>query len=393
MNNHRKSTPGSKRIVLLLILLIAGVSLYAEPLTAVTPETQNTALSNPLFIALLSIFVLLFVVIIVLLDVIKNVGKGIGKSEDKGGKMFSVLLVLLALYPASSKAVEVKEAVSAVNYGGLNPTLFWGMIAALMFEVVILFVVFTIIRNLIAPEHVEAAVSKSPLLAKEASFLDRMNASVTIEKEQDILMDHNYDGIRELDNDLPPWWKYGFYITIVTTFIYMIHYHITNTGDLPLAEYKNEMKAAEAEQAEVARRSKDVVNENTVTFQKDPAILASGKELFTANCAACHLPDGGGIVGPNLTDDYWLHGGRINDIFKTIKFGYPEKGMKSWKDDFSPAQIASLASYIKSLRGSHPATPKEPQGDLYKEEVLTTSSAKADSSKSQMDSTSRSPGK
>lgn len=93
--------------------------------------------------------------------------------------------------------------------------------------------------------------------------------------------------------------------------------------------------------------------------------IKAGQRLFEANCVACHLKDGGGIVGPNLTDDYWLHKGSLNDIFNTIKVGYPDKGMQPWGNMFSPKEISFLSSYIKSLKGTKPAAPREQQGEFY----------------------------
>jgi cytochrome c oxidase cbb3-type subunit 3 len=140
------------------------------------------------------------------------------------------------------------------------------------------------------------------------------------------------------------------------------------------------MQQAEQEKEAYLAKSANKVDENSVVFLNDAVALGSGKKIFTASCAPCHGADGGGVVGPNLTDDYWLHGGSLNDVFKTIKYGWTEKGMKSWKDDFSPVQIAQIASYVKSLHGTKPATPKEPQGELYKESNAT-SPAVADSIK------------
>ncbi|MGN6542225.1 MAG: c-type cytochrome, partial [Ginsengibacter sp.] len=109
--------------------------------------------------------------------------------------------------------------------------------------------------------------------------------------------------------------------------------------------------------------SANKIDENTVTVLEG-ADVEAGKKIFTTTCSPCHGADGGGVVGPNLTDNYWLHGGTIHDIFRTIKNGVPEKGMKSWKDDFTPKQIAQIASFITTLKGTKPANPKEPQGDL-----------------------------
>lgn len=383
MNNplHLKF-PFRKRLLLFSSLLSPVVSALAAPADA--SSGGDSALSNPVFVILFGVFVLLFVIIIVLASVVSNIAKGLKPNPPAAGKIVPLALLLLTLLPFQSHAADAAEVVAVHSYGGISPVVFWSMIGALAFEIAIISVLFFIISNLIANEE-RTAASVAPAKA-EPSLLERLNDSVSLDKEKDILMDHNYDGIRELDNNLPPWWKYGFYFTILFAFVYLIHYHLTKTGDLQLAEYKNEQKAAEAELAERAKDAKNLIDEHSVVYQNDDATLSGGKDLFTANCAACHLPDGGGIVGPNLTDDYWLHGGKINDIFSTIKYGYPEKGMKSWKDDFSPAQIAMLASFVKSLHGTHPATPKEPQGELYKEGNASGQSVKQDSALAKKDS-------
>ena len=190
-------------------------------------------------------------------------------------------------------------------------------------------------------------------------------------------MDHDYDGIKELDNDLPPWWKYGFYLTIVVAFLYMIHYHISGTGDLQAVEYNKEMAKAKAEIAEYMKTAANNVDENTVKLLDNPADIENGKQVYTANCAACHGKLGEGGVGPNFADEYWIHGGSVQDIFKTIKYGFADKGMKSWKEDLSPMQIAQVTSYIRTLKGTNPPNGKAPQGDLYTESGVVASDSTA----------------
>ena len=141
------------------------------------------------------------------------------------------------------------------------------------------------------------------------------------------------------------------------------------------------MAQGEAEKAAYLEKAANNVDENTVKLITDKDQLAAAKQIFTTVCAACHTATGAGNVGPNLTDDYWLHGGSIKDVFKTIKYGWPDKGMKSWKDDYSPVQIAQLASYVKSLHGTNPPNPKAPQGTLYTEEGGSGGKAAADSTK------------
>jgi cytochrome c oxidase cbb3-type subunit III len=172
--------------------------------------------------------------------------------------------------------------------------------------------------------------------------------AVEIEDEATILMDHEYDGIRELDNNLPPWWKWGFYATIVFAVVYLAHYHVFKTGDLQEAEYEKEMAEAQiaidAYNAEMAW----AVDENSVTFLSDIAELNAGKSIYLKNCASCHMEDGTGGIGVNLTDNEWLYGNSINEIFKTITYG-AQNGMKSWKEDLNPIERQQVSSYVFSL--------------------------------------------
>ncbi len=207
----------------------------------------------------------------------------------------------------------------------------------------------------------------------------RMVDSVPVAQEKDVLLDHDYDGIRELDNNLPPWWKYGFYFTIVFSFFYLVHYHVSRTGKLQLAEYQDELVLAEKQKEERLKASADNVTEDNVVLLADVEAIAKGKETFEKLCSACHRADAGGQVGPNLTDEYWLHGGGIKNVFKTITYGVPNKGMISWQAQLSPKQIQQVASYILSLKGTNPPGPKEPQGDIWVETVVADSTGKSTS--------------
>lgn len=202
--------------------------------------------------------------------------------------------------------------------------------------------------------------------------------AVPVEREEDILLDHDYDGIKELDNALPPWWKYGFYFTIAVAALYLLRFHVWKTGPDPQQEYDQEMKLAAAETEEYRKKAGDIVDEKTVTMA-DAAGIEEGNKLFHSNCFACHGAKGEGGVGPNLTDNYWLHGGTINEVFKTIKYGVPEKGMQSWQKAYPPSQIKNLAGYVKSLAGTNPPNAKAPQGDLFQEIKTQNASAKKDS--------------
>ena len=175
-----------------------------------------------------------------------------------------------------------------------------------------------------------------------------------------ILSGHEYDGIKELDNKLPKWWLWLFYITIIFAAIYFFRYHILHTAPLQEQEYTNEVAAAETKYA--AMKPTTSIDATTVVLLTDDASLVAGKAIFDKNCMVCHLAQGQGLVGPNLTDEYWIHGCTIGDVFNLIMVGVPEKGMISWKTQLTPEQIQQVGSYIISLKGTNPPNPKEPQG-------------------------------
>jgi cytochrome c oxidase cbb3-type subunit 3 len=179
-------------------------------------------------------------------------------------------------------------------------------------------------------------------------------------KKQDELLNSNYDGIQEYDNDLPKWWQALFLITIVFAVIYSIYYF---TGMSPSSEARlaGEMKAIEATQKSAP--SVEVSAATLLSYVHDTTHLSAGKVVFQQKCLPCHGPEGQGIVGPNLTDDFWIHGGKITDIRHTIVVGVPEKGMLTWKGILSDDEINNVAAFVYSLHGSNPANPKAPQGD------------------------------
>ena len=203
---------------------------------------------------------------------------------------------------------------------------------------------------------------REPLIAR---WYKKMTQAVPIEKESDVMLDHNYDGIRELDNILPPWWVGMFYATIIIGVIYFSYYHISDKGLSSSEQYAVEMEQAEESVKAYLAMQADQVDESNVEALVEENELALGESIFLNKCAVCHSADGGGGVGPNLTDQYWLHGGDIKDVFTTIKYGVPEKGMISWKSQLRAGDMQRVASYILTLVGTTPANPKEPEGDLY----------------------------
>lgn len=202
------------------------------------------------------------------------------------------------------------------------------------------------------------------------------NRSAPPEQEGEITLHHNYDGIQELDNVLPPWWINLFYVTILFGVIYLVRFHIVGDNN-QAQEFDKEMAEAKIAVEEYKKTAKDLIDESSVTLLTEPADLAKGKAIFTANCAACHRPDAGGAIGPNLTDEFWLLGGGIKNVFHTITNGGRDgKGMVAWKGTLKPSEIQEVASYVLSLQGSKPADPKEPQGDIWKEEAAPAAPAK-----------------
>lgn len=189
-----------------------------------------------------------------------------------------------------------------------------------------------------------------------------------IEEEQEIILDHNYDGIKELDNSLPPWWVYMFYITIVFAVVYLIRFEIMG-GDTPEMEYEKAVAQARMEVNKYKANSPDVFNIDDLKLLTDASDLKRGKAVFNLNCASCHLADGGGSIGPNLTDEYWILGGGIKNVFNTVyNGGRNGKGMIAWNKTLKAEDIAKVSSYVISLQGTTPAKAKAPQGEKWEEE-------------------------
>ena len=179
------------------------------------------------------------------------------------------------------------------------------------------------------------------------------------EPHDPLLLDHDADGIKELDNNLPRWWVWLFYLTIVFAGLYMGYYHVLGTGNLQAAEFDKEWK--KGEEIKNAALAKFETSLTSLEPSKDPAFIAKGQRTFLTLCAPCHRPDAGGLVGPNLCDDYWIHGSNFVDNLKVISNGVPEKGMLTWKGVLKPSEIHAVASYIYTLRGTKPPNPKPPE--------------------------------
>lgn len=228
----------------------------------------------------------------------------------------------------------------------------------------------SVLYRTLSPEN-QKSYNEKAAFAKANQFkwfketYKKLLGSKPIEEEGEIILDHNYDGIRELDNKLPPWWVYGFYVTILFAIIYMARFQIFGGVD-QAEEYELAVAQAKIEIEEYKKTAKDLVDVNTVELLTDAGDLNTGKSIFEGNCAACHKVSGAGGIGPNLTDDHWILGGGIKNVFNTIsEGGRAGKGMISWKSELKPSEMAQVASYVLSLHGTNPADPKEPEGEIW----------------------------
>lgn len=377
------------------LVVVISIGFSSNDAFAAGPP-KASELSNPLAQVLLVIIVGLLLAIGLLANVILGAAQVYlqrYKDERKKGGHAPGKFLLIGLICLTSTALFAADAPAAAatvveetSIAGLSLTSFYVLVSVIFLELLILWVLLINLKKLLAREAAVNSEAAEVASTKSFSFLkwwENINSFKPIQEESSIDLGHDYDGIRELDNRLPPWWLYGFYITIIFAGLYLYRYHVAKSAPLSKEELAISLEQAAADKEEYLKKTASKVDENTVTYLTSPADLDAGKQIFSTICAACHMADGGGLVGPNLTDNYWIHGGSIKDIFKTIKYGYPEKGMKSWKDDYSPTQIAQLASFIKSLGGTKPMVPKAPQGTLYEEKGGTGASTPAatDSSK------------
>lgn len=381
-----------KRLAVVALAAFICNGAVAQSTAASTAPAESG--SNLLAILLVSTAIVLAFVIWGMGQALITISRQVMEKSKAAGKVATIIMFIgFSLLSQGSFAQDAAttSAVAAPNYGGLSANTFYAFLGVLLMEISAIFFLAFAIRRIyqeLLPEKQKTLAKTTPLAAWWASLNNRFfTRAVPVEREADILLDHDYDGIQELDNSLPPWWKYGFVVTIICAFIYLGYFHAFGSGKNPTEEYAAEMEQARIEKETFEANNKDKIDEKNVPMA-DADGLKAGQVMFEANCSACHLKDGGGNVGPNLADNYWLHKGSLNDIYATIKNGYPDKGMQSWSSKFNPKEISLLASYVKSLKGSKPATPKAPQGDLFEEDGAATAAVPAaifDSTKAKTD--------
>lgn len=270
-------------------------------------------------------------------------------------------------------------APKAAATGGLYDILFWifGIACLLVFLIAMLFILKT--NQLLYKKLIELEAAKNGVILPQAAVATESTSLLTnlrkkywsdavpIEREEEIAFHHSYDGIRELDNRLPPWWVNMFVLTIFWAVGYMWYYHFGGNGPSSTETYEADVAAARKAAAVTLESKANAIDESSVTALSDAGALEDGARIFKTLCAACHGQNGEGTVGPNFTDEYWIHGGGIKNVFKTVKYGVPEKGMISWQAQLKPLEIQKVASYILTLKGTNPPNPKAPQGEIWKE--------------------------
>ncbi len=312
----------------------------------------------------------------------ENCQKKQDERERKALKKIALPLSLLLISSFTSFAQETSSTSKTFWDDPINSPMFpiylvgtfvvITIILTLIVAFVMLRVLNVFIQNAAKEKAQRTGIVYTPAASWWSKFWDRANVLVPLEEEKNIELDHNYDGIKELDNHLPPWWKGLFYGSIVFALIYMGVYHLTDTLPLSLQEYQNEITKAEDDLRILkASQPAEVVDEKTLLFTKDATIIGRGKLVFmSSNCGSCHRADGGGnSIGPNLTDEYWLHGGEIGNVFSTIKNGVVEKAMPAWGKVMSQKDVRDVAFYVMSLQGSNPPNAKSPQGTLFKQRL------------------------
>jgi cytochrome c oxidase cbb3-type subunit 3 len=282
-----------------------------------------------------------------------------------------VILIFFAVFAAMEYFIDSGDKPAFIKFPMVSLFLLVFLFLLIAIEITVN-AVDTITYHLLTEEQKAKLAETTSISFKESNWyknlMKMLTKTVPIEDEGQLLLDHDYDGIKELDNNLPPWWVYLFYGCIIFAVVYLVRFEIMGADNQEM-ELKKEMAQAQIDIAEYKKTAPDLMDEKTVTLLTDPADLAAGKAIFTANCVACHRADAGGQIGPNLTDDKWILGGGIKNVFHTlVNGGRDGKGMISWKGTLKPKQMQEVASYVLSLKGSNPKDPKAPEGEIWVDE-------------------------
>ncbi len=371
----------TKKTKYILVLIVAFLISF-QPAWAAGPPAPSL-FSNPLALILIILMILLLIIIAILAGILVGAAdvKLKKRKNEKGVAVTSVLLIFLLLTGTSLFAQEVPAETTTVavakTIGGMPASTFYVMATVIFLELGLIIAMLINIRfllknekqKLVVLEEAEAIEAKKNKL----SWWDRMNKLRPVSQEAELDLGHEYDGIRELNNKLPPWWLYGFYLSIVFAVVYLWRFHVSHTGPSSQQEYEMSVAKAEIKIQEYLKAKGDAVDENTVTLLTSAEDMAAGKVIYMKSCASCHTESGAGNVGPNLTDNYWIHGNDVKSVFKTIRYGI--NAMPQWQNTYSNKQLAQVTSYIKTLVGTNPPNGKAPQGTEMKDEAPTANAA------------------
>lgn len=365
-----------KKTFSILGFIAGGLTLQAQ-------STLTSTLQNPYYLIAILLFVVLIAIALILPTVIKALANQV---KEKKNRTKNLMILLFGSLGLSAQAQDASTSAVAGLVKNIDAATFMLILACIILVITFLVMfkaIFKLSHFLKSDEELAEEAKKG---SAWANFMKKMTDAKEIEEEGDILLDHDYDGIKELDNNLPPWWVGFFYLTILFGAIYVARYYVMD-HPLQTEEYNIEVAEAQAKLERYKATATNLIDETTVTLLNDGSSLEAGAKLYKSLCATCHGPSGEGLVGPNLTDEYWLHGGDIKAVFSTIKYGVPEKGMIPWKSQLKAQQMQNIASYIlNKLQGTNPTGAKAPEGDKYVpvvEEVVTEQVEQSDSTSQQ----------
>lgn len=365
------------RLAILCSFLVPHFITYAQVNDEAIKSPPKVYEAEPVYI-ILAVICLLAVIIAVMAKVFVTAAKYRVERDKQQNSGLPILIFMLLLLPFGTCIAQAPKAIQQVYFSEITVQV---LLFILGLELLIIVYLAYHIQGFLKAAKLTVAKESTSISLVKKSWLEKLYKQNTAEEILQLDLGHNYDGIRELDNNIPIWWKLGFALSIVFAVSYLYGYHVAHSKPLQQEELRIDMAMAAEQHSRYLEQTANNIDEKNVTMLGKEDI-ESGKALFIkpGACATCHGENGSGIVnglpgiGPNLADDYWLHKGDINAIFYSIKYGWPEKGMKAWQEDYSPKQIAQLASFVKSLQGSDPKPAKEPQGIVFKETAPSSDS-------------------
>lgn len=351
----------SKKSFFILLLCSVSMIALAQASTGALPEKEWSTSDNVNALLAFIAFLLLFPIYFMgkmFTATLKNYMKKL-KNLKNGMAIISFFII------SNSLIAQAATTETTVSYWDTINFTTWFLLVTIIIEIFVLFFLGLFTARLM--KNPKKEIEKTEKIADESWFMKwwkkANNFNNNLEEAEKLDTGHSYDGIRELDNITPPWFQAAFYTTIVIGIIYLWYYH-SGVGKLQIEEYQESVDIANKEMDEYQKHQKGI-DENTIAFTTAGSELEEGAKLYQASCASCHAADGGGGTGPNLCDDSWIHGGSPKDIFKSIKYGWKEKGMIPWKDLYNDQKILKIASYVNTFQGKKPLSPKAPQGDKY----------------------------